>query len=106
MPTENIKDNKIYLTPNGSSEEHNVFDEYVYDSESKTWELLGQHTEEIDLSPYLTKTDADKTYLKILKSTTTSANIDSKGAFGIFADNGQAFLAVRQRNKKPSIIVH
>lgn len=40
LPTENIKDNKIYLTLNGSSEEHNVFDEYVYDSESKNMGII------------------------------------------------------------------
>ena len=43
----------IYLLPNNSSEEQNVFDEYYWDTESQSYELFG--TTKLDLSGYAKK---------------------------------------------------
>lgn len=50
--------NIIYLVPSDSSEDENVKDEYIYIDGS--WELIG--TTKIDLTGYLTKTEATSTY--------------------------------------------
>lgn len=50
--------NIIYLVPSDSSEDENVKDEYIYIDGS--WELIG--TTKIDLTGYLTKTEADAKY--------------------------------------------
>lgn len=101
LPTENIKDNKIYLLlSKNSTDNTNRFDEYLYDSENEKWEVLGQFKEEIDLSGFLTKTDAEKTYVKKSSNTNSSINTDDKGAMSNFSDNGQAYLAVRPKSAK------
>lgn len=43
----------IYLLPNNSTEEQNVFDEYYWDAESQSFELFG--TTKLDLSEYAKK---------------------------------------------------
>ena len=54
LPTENIRENVIYLVPNGSSGE-NYYDECMYINGK--WEVIG--TTEIDLSNYYTKEEID-----------------------------------------------
>lgn len=52
----------------------------------------------IDLSPYITKEDADKAYMPKGTSSSsqdTSLTISATGAFNNFGNNGQAFNAVR-----------
>lgn len=100
LPTENIKDNKIYLVPNSSSTDtQNVFDEFIYDSSQTpgTWELIGQLKSDIDLSEYLKKSEADKKYVPIGSSSGSGASISisQTGAFNNYGNNGQAFNAVR-----------
>lgn len=52
--------NKIYLIESNESGEQNIYTEYAYINDE--WEKLGQYRAEINLSPYLTKEDAESTY--------------------------------------------
>lgn len=47
--------NVIYLVPNSSTEESNVYDEYFWSSVDEQFELFG--TTQMDLSGYLTEDD-------------------------------------------------
>ena len=107
LPTEHILTNKIYLVPSplsssSLSSASNTFDEYIYNdtTDPGTWELLGQIHQEIDLSGYLTKAEAESKYMA--KGSVDSSNpnapalsISTTGAFNNFGNNGQAFNAVR-----------
>lgn len=55
-------ENKICLVPNSSSG-NNVYNEYIWVNNS--WELLGEYRATIDLTPYLTISEAADTYLPI-----------------------------------------
>ena len=66
LPTSNISNTTIYLKKTGDDTQ-NLYTEYIY-ANSK-WEQLG--TQKLDLSGYLTKTDASNTYLG---KTATAAN--------------------------------
>lgn len=57
LPTANISNTTIYLKKTGSDTQ-NLYTEYIY---VDGWEQLG--TQKLDLSGYLTKTDASNTYL-------------------------------------------
>lgn len=57
LPTKNISNTTIYLKKTGSDTQ-NLYTEYIY---VDGWEQLG--TQKLDLSGYLTKTDASNTYL-------------------------------------------
>ena len=52
--------NKIYLIKSEDSGDSNIYIEYGYIENS--WEKLGEYKAEIDLSPYLTKSEASNTY--------------------------------------------
>lgn len=58
LPTDNISETTIYLKKTGSDTQ-NLYTEYIY--VNSKWEQLG--TQKLDLSGYLTKTDASNTYL-------------------------------------------
>lgn len=58
LPTSDISNTTIYLLKTGS-ETDNLYTEYIY--VNSKWETLG--TQKMDLSGYLTKTDASNTYL-------------------------------------------
>lgn len=68
LPTANISDTTIYLKKTGSDTQ-NLYTEYIY--VDGKWEQLG--TQKLDLSGYLTKTDASNTYLGMY-ATAVSAN--------------------------------
>lgn len=68
LPTGNISDTTIYLKKTGSDTQ-NLYTEYIY--VDGKWEQLG--TQKLDLSGYLTKTDASNTYLGMY-ATAVSAN--------------------------------
>lgn len=51
---------KIYIVPATSPGAQNLYDEYVW--VNSAWELLGQFQPVIDLTPYLTKTEAADMY--------------------------------------------
>lgn len=100
LPTENIDDNKIYLVPNKLESGDNVFDEFIHITPAEGdpfWELIDQFKEEIDLSEYLKKADADKRYVQIGSGSSSggSISISQTGAFNNYGNNGQAFNAVR-----------
>lgn len=56
LPTANINANKIYLVRG----EENVFTEYTY--VNGAWQEIGSYTAEVNLTPYLTKTEAAEKY--------------------------------------------
>lgn len=58
LPTGNISKTTIYLKKTGTDTQ-NLYTEYIY--VNSKWEQLG--TQKLDLSGYLTKTDASNTYL-------------------------------------------
>lgn len=66
LPTADISTTTIYLLKTGS-ETNNLYTEYIY-VDSK-WETLG--TQKMNMSDYLTKTDASTTYLTKTDASTT-----------------------------------
>ena len=66
LPATDISTTTIYLLKTGS-EANNLYTEYIY-VDSK-WETLG--TQKMDMSDYLTKTDASTTYLTKTDASTT-----------------------------------
>lgn len=60
LPTQDIEPGKIYLVLSETSTESNKYTEYVY--VNNEWEIIGSYTANVDLSGYLTKTDAASTY--------------------------------------------
>lgn len=60
LPSQDIEPGKIYLVLSEISTESNKYTEYVY--VNGEWEIMGSHTANVDLSGYLTKTDAASTY--------------------------------------------
>ncbi|MBQ9076252.1 MAG: hypothetical protein IJY31_00190 [Muribaculaceae bacterium] len=63
LPTENINANKIYLVRSDVNGEENVFTEYSYINGN--WEVIGTYTAEVNLTPYLTKTEAAEKYVDL-----------------------------------------
>lgn len=63
LPTADIKNDAIYLVPNGSETSQDVYDEYVYitTGETSDWEKIGTKT--LDLTGYVT-TEALNTALE------------------------------------------
>lgn len=55
--------NKIHLVPSESTGENNSYKEYLW--VNGEWEEIGTYVSTVDLTPYLTKEDAGKTYQKI-----------------------------------------
>lgn len=60
LPTQDVEPGKIYLVLSETSTESNKYTEYVY--VNNEWEIVGSYTANVDLSGYLTKTDAASTY--------------------------------------------
>lgn len=73
LPTSNISNTTIYLKKTGDDTQ-NLYTEYIY--VNSKWEQLG--TQKLDLSGYLTKTDASNTYLG-KTATATKATSDDNG---------------------------
>lgn len=53
-------ENKIHLVPAESTGANNAYTEYVW--VNSAWEILGEYTSEVDLTPYLKVVDAQATY--------------------------------------------
>lgn len=70
LPTEDIKENVIYLVPNGSTGE-NYYNECMYINEK--WEIIG--TTEIDLSSYATKEELEEAISTELKEYVTKTDL-------------------------------
>ena len=64
-------ENKIHLVPAESTGANNAYTEYVW--VNSTWEILGEYTSEVDLTPYLKSTDAANTYLSKTDAASTYA---------------------------------
>ena len=62
LPTTNIDIKKIYLIRNATPSGTNLYTEYMY--VNGAWEELGKYKAEVNLSGYLTKTDAETKYVK------------------------------------------
>lgn len=62
LPTTGIDTKKIYLIRNAIPSGTNLYTEYMY--VNGAWEELGKYKAEVNLSGYLTKTDAESTYVK------------------------------------------
>ena len=60
LPSQDIESGKIYLVLSETTTESNKYTEYVY--VNGEWEIIGSYTANVDLSGYLTKTDAASTY--------------------------------------------
>lgn len=60
-------ENKIFLVPAESTEEGNIYTEYVF--VNGKWEEFGTYRSEVNLTPYLKTADAESTYQKINDST-------------------------------------
>lgn len=76
LPTTNIKKH-IYMVAASSTTSQNVYKEYIYTGDTtKTydaskWEQLGEYKASVDLSGYLTKTNASDIYLTKTEASTT-----------------------------------
>lgn len=82
LPTSGQKNNKIYLVADASAPEGNKFKEYAY--VNNAWELLGEYKAAIDMTPYLTKTEAASTYQPILTyATDAEVNAICKEVLGL-----------------------
>lgn len=75
--TSSAKTNVIYLKPKDETQTNNAYDEYLYNSNTKTFEKIGDT--EIDLSGYMLKTDVVEltsgqlaNILSIINNTTTT----------------------------------
>ena len=68
LPTQDISTTTIYLLPRQTVETNNVYDEYIYVSNS--WEKIG--STEIDLSNYYTKAQIDT----LLSSKASQSSVD------------------------------
>lgn len=93
LPTSNISNTTVYLLKTGS-ESNNLYTEYIY--VNNAWEKLG--TQAMDLSGYLTKADAEKTYQKTLTfdnaPTSGSSNpVKSGGVYTAIANHNMATTA-------------
>lgn len=60
LPSQDVESGKIYLVLSETTTESNKYTEYVYINGE--WEIIGSYTANVDLSGYLTKTDAASTY--------------------------------------------
>ena len=80
--------NKIYLLPSDETGEKNVYTEYVYIGSTSSaydeskWEILGEYTSNVDLTPYIKFTDIATTSKAGAMSAADKTRLD-----GIFAGN-------------------
>ena len=80
--------NKIYLLPSDETGEKNVYTEYVYIGSTSSaydeskWEILGEYTSNVDLTPYIKFTDIATTSTAGAMSAADKTRLD-----GIFAGN-------------------
>ena len=65
-------ENKIHLVPSENTGENNSYKEYLW--VNGKWEEIGTYVSTVDLAPYLTKEDAEKTYQKITDSSLQTQN--------------------------------
>lgn len=57
LPVSDIRTDTIYLVPNASQVQDNVYDEYIYLADNEEWEIIGSTS--VDLTGYVTTTDLE-----------------------------------------------
>lgn len=84
--------NKLYIVASSSGAK-----QYQWSKTNESWTYMGVVSTSVDMSKYITITDADKRYMKAngASSTTASISLSTNGSFNNFGNNGQAFNAVR-----------
>ncbi len=82
LPVEDISTTTIYLVPNASSEENNIYDEYIYISSN--WEHIG--STKVDLTNYVTNTN--------YANNTTGGVFKTSSAYGQSITSGGQLFAV------------
>ena len=65
-------ENKIHLVPAESTGTNNIYTEYAW--VNSAWEILGEYTSEVDLTPYLKSSDAQATYATKTELTAHTGN--------------------------------
>lgn len=80
-------ENKIHLVPAESTEEGNIYTEYVF--VNGKWEEFGTYRSEVDLTPYLKSTDAEATYQKITDNTLATTDKTIAGAINELLSSGK-----------------
>lgn len=95
LPTENISIDKIYLTKASTSTSTQTnFECWKYENEQ--WNDLGPFgSVKIDLSAYLSKTEADQRYMVKSSNQNSSLIVMNNGQVNNLGDNGQAYNAIR-----------
>ncbi|MGN0930044.1 MAG: hypothetical protein ACI4N3_05375 [Alphaproteobacteria bacterium] len=78
--SENI--NKIHLVLSETNENGNIYNEYIWANNS--WEKLGEFKPDVDLTPYLKKTDAENIYSK--KSDVENTYAKKVDVVGVYAE--------------------
>lgn len=68
-------ENKIHLVPAESTGANNAYTEYVW--VNSVWEILGEYTSEVDLTPYLKAVDAQATYATKTELAAHTSNIEN-----------------------------
>lgn len=93
LPSENILSTKIYILKTISD---NVTNLECWRYNNGEWEDLGPFgSGNIDLSSYLTKTEADQRYMVKSSNSNTSLIVLDNGQVNNMGNNGQAFNAIR-----------
>lgn len=80
-------ENKIHLVPAESTEEGDIYTEYVF--VNGKWEEFGTYRSEVDLTPYLKKVDAEATYQKITDNTLATTAKTIAGAINELLSSGK-----------------
>ena len=75
-------ENKIHLAPAESTGANNAYTEYIW--VNSAWEILGEYTSEVDLTPYLKTVDAQATYATKTELTAHTGN--TSNPHGVTAD--------------------
>ena len=76
LPTSDIDKNKMYIVASEEGVENNIYTEYIY-TENNTWEKLGEFKADIDLTPYVKKTQIADNTRNGLMSTEDKIKLDN-----------------------------
>lgn len=100
LPTENINLDKIYLTKASTSTSTQTnFECWKYENDA--WTDLGPFgSVKIDLSAYLSKSEADQRYMVKSSNANSSLIVLDNGQVNNLGNNGQAYNAIRQVAEK------
>lgn len=86
LPTDPVRGTIYFIKNLASTEDNNIYDEYIYIESTATWEKLGSFVTKTDLSNYITTqalSDTLKSYYKVtevdnkLKNYTTTSTLNS-----------------------------